>query len=231
MELFSILLLSGCALIGPPDNGEWNFSVTSSGTGQTWTAPDSVRADGEHYEMLYTITGATVMVSYIGIDFGPVDVMDMIPDYAIQTWRPEDGPCPLDFGWTEVITPEGQDPPSMRYDWMVDLNAKGVPAFHMSNLFLGEAEYNLGWPWGTVTVQIESGTVAANLKIDIIQNPCYEDIDENGIVDVVDLLALIGNWGPCPECHGGILGDFNFDDVVDVTDLLRVVGAWGPCPG
>lgn len=230
MEILTTILLSGIALVGPTDHGDWTYTVSSSGENQTWIAPSAMRTDGQHYEMRYTITGATVMVSYIGIDFGPIDVMDMIPPDAIETFRTQPGPCSLQYDWIEVVTPEGQDPPSLAYEWLVEIDGNGVPAYHMENLYLGEADYNLGWPWGTVTVQIESGSVTANLKLDIVENPCYEDVDANGIVDVADLLTVIDNWGDCPDCTEEIPGDVNYDWVVDVTDLLHIVGAWGPCP-
>ena len=50
------------------------------------------------------------------------------------------------------------------------------------------------------------------------------DVNVNGTVDVVDLLALIGSFGPLEI--GGPLADFNGDFVVDVTDLLALVGNW-----
>jgi len=54
---------------------------------------------------------------------------------------------------------------------------------------------------------------------------CPEDINGDGVVDVLDLLAILGAWGPCPGCPE----DINGDDVVDVLDLLAILGAWGPC--
>ncbi len=54
---------------------------------------------------------------------------------------------------------------------------------------------------------------------------CPADLNGDGVVDVIDLLAILGAWGPCPECPE----DLNDDGVVDVIDLLEVLGAWGPC--
>ena len=54
--------------------------------------------------------------------------------------------------------------------------------------------------------------------------PECPDINGDGIVNVNDLLMLIGNWGSSTN-----IGDVNFDGIVDVTDLLMVVGNWGPC--
>jgi probable HAF family extracellular repeat protein len=50
-----------------------------------------------------------------------------------------------------------------------------------------------------------------------------EDVNGDGTVDVVDLLAVVGNWGPCKDCNE----DINGDSMVDVVDLLAVIGAWG----
>lgn len=50
------------------------------------------------------------------------------------------------------------------------------------------------------------------------------DVNLNGTVDVVDLLAIIGSFGPLEI--GGSLADFNGDFIVDVTDLLALVGNW-----
>jgi hypothetical protein len=226
MEVTTLILLSGAAFVGPRGQGSWNFIASSSGENYSWTSPSPVDPTAGNYEMLYTVTGAEVMVSYIGIGFGPFDVMDMIPEDAIETWRASQGPAPLDFGWITVVTPDDQEPPSLEYDWMVEIDAKGFVTYRMENLFFGEADYNLGWPWGWVTVQIESGSIEGNLSIQSVINPCYADINGDSMVDVVDLLEVIGNWGYCLNCPA----DINRDDAIDVTDLLDLVGSWGPCP-
>ena len=53
---------------------------------------------------------------------------------------------------------------------------------------------------------------------------CDGDINSDGAVDVVDLLAIIGAWGNTsgPE-------DIDGDGVVAVGDLLIVIGNWGSC--
>jgi len=226
MEVLSMVLLSSCLLVGPPDHVSWSFSQTSSGQNVSWTSPSAIQADGEHYELLYTVDEASVLVTYLGITFGPIDVTDLIPPENLETFRDTSGPCPLDFGWTEVSAPVGQDPPAIRYDWKVEINAKGIVTFRMENMFLGQAEYNLGWPWGSVTVTIIEGTIDSTVVIDVVNAPCVADIDGSGNVDIADLLEVIANWGLCIGCPA----DTNQDDVVDVTDLLLIVGAWGPCP-
>ena len=221
----SITLMLG----GAPNTISEDFSVTTTGGDFVWQCPAMIATDGEHYEMFYTIISASVYVEYLGLPFGPVDVTDMIPAEFLVTWQPAHAPLPTDFMWHEVVAPPDQDPPSLSFDWIVEVDGDGNIVWVGENVILGEADYDLGWPWGSVTVQITEGTIIANLEISIVENPCYEDVDGNGVVNVSDLLALIGNWGTCPDCTGEIPGDVNFDDVVNVTDLLLIVGAWGPC--
>ena len=51
----------------------------------------------------------------------------------------------------------------------------------------------------------------------------------DGIVDVNDLLALIGDWGlsDSPADITGAGG--NPDGIVDIADLLELIAQWGPC--
>jgi hypothetical protein len=59
---------------------------------------------------------------------------------------------------------------------------------------------------------------------------CLGDQNDDGSVDVQDLVMVITDWscvdppGPCP-------GDVNGDLVVDVTDLVLLILEWGPCGG
>ncbi len=58
---------------------------------------------------------------------------------------------------------------------------------------------------------------------------CAEDLNNDGVINVTDLLTVIGGWGPCPAPPAACPGDVNDDGTVNVTDLLAVIGAWGPC--
>ncbi len=56
---------------------------------------------------------------------------------------------------------------------------------------------------------------------------CPQDTNGDGVINVTDLLAVIGAWGACPPpCPP----DVNNDGNVNVTDLLAVISAWGACP-
>ncbi|MBC8310146.1 MAG: CotH kinase family protein [Phycisphaerales bacterium] len=49
-----------------------------------------------------------------------------------------------------------------------------------------------------------------------------EDVNGDGVIDVSDLLAVVGSWGSCDGCPE----DINGDGQVDVTDLLAVIAVW-----
>lgn len=49
-----------------------------------------------------------------------------------------------------------------------------------------------------------------------------EDVNGDGNVDVIDLLAVLDNWGPCKACNE----DINGDSMVNVTDLLAIIAVW-----
>jgi hypothetical protein len=56
---------------------------------------------------------------------------------------------------------------------------------------------------------------------------CPPDFDYNCVVDVVDFLILLAQWGTDP----GGPPDLDGDGDVGVTDFLLLLAAWGPCPG
>ena len=60
----------------------------------------------------------------------------------------------------------------------------------------------------------------------------HADIDGDGAVNVNDLLAVVGAWGPCPQppqpCPADIAPLGAPDGVVNVNDLLHVISNWSP---
>ncbi len=79
---------------------------------------------------------------------------------------------------------------------------------------------------GNTANQIQgSFTDGGGNSVDEVCINCEGDTNEDGMVDVTDLLAAVGSWGPCFGCDVDIDGN----GVVDVTDLLIIVGNWGSC--
>ena len=53
------------------------------------------------------------------------------------------------------------------------------------------------------------------------------DVNGDLVVDVADLLQLLGAWGPCADpCPPTCAEDINGDCAVDVTDLLELLANW-----
>jgi predicted outer membrane repeat protein len=71
-----------------------------------------------------------------------------------------------------------------------------------------------------------SASVGVLLNSTLVQPcPCDCALPSDGTVNVVDFLALLGQWGgtgPCDCADGG-------DGVVNVVDFLAMLGAWGSC--
>jgi hypothetical protein len=55
---------------------------------------------------------------------------------------------------------------------------------------------------------------------------CPADLDGDGTVSVVDMLAMLGDWGLNP----GHPADLTDDGVVGITDFLMLLAQWGMCP-
>lgn len=53
------------------------------------------------------------------------------------------------------------------------------------------------------------------------------DVNGDGIVNVLDLLAVIGNWGACDPPPTLCPADLDNNGTVNVLDLLLVIGNWG----
>jgi T5SS/PEP-CTERM-associated repeat protein len=76
----------------------------------------------------------------------------------------------------------------------------------------------LGWD---VMYDYDADTVTLHV-------PLLGDLDGDGSVGVLDLLLLLGAWGPCPEpCPPFCAADLDADCAVGVTDILVLLASWG----
>lgn len=76
-----------------------------------------------------------------------------------------------------------------------------------------------------IFVDDNSKSIEVDASDEIIISPdCPADINADSVVDVVDLLEVVGSWG-----ETNVPSDINGDGIVNVSDLLLVVDAWGPC--
>ena len=55
------------------------------------------------------------------------------------------------------------------------------------------------------------------------------DLDGDGVVGILDFLALLAAWGPCPDpCPPSCPGDLDGDCVVGIVDFLTLLTNWTP---
>ncbi|MHC4414116.1 MAG: M28 family peptidase [Planctomycetota bacterium] len=53
------------------------------------------------------------------------------------------------------------------------------------------------------------------------------DLDGDGRVGILDLLALLAGWGPCPDLSAPCPADLDGDRFVGIDDLLILLANWG----
>ncbi|TVQ51324.1 MAG: hypothetical protein EA377_12810, partial [Phycisphaerales bacterium] len=75
----------------------------------------------------------------------------------------------------------------------------------------------------------QDGTQFASVLIIIGIDLCASDLNDDDVVDVFDLLALLEDWGACAD-PDDCPADLNGDGVVNVFDLLILLANWGECP-
>ncbi len=75
-------------------------------------------------------------------------------------------------------------------------------------------------PWPDIA---DGGSLIVDTSWDVRRRA--GDADEDGIVGIVDLLSVLGAWGPCPPAS--CPGDFNGDGAVGITDFEIVIANWG----
>jgi hypothetical protein len=104
-------------------------------------------------------------------------------------------------------------------DMILEMEAPGVDA---------EACHPCGGSY--VSVAVEYTTLAAP-SFDRNGNgvpdecECPTDVNRDGAIDVLDLVAVLLAWGT-----GDAAADINQDGTVDVLDLVAVLTTWGTCP-
>jgi|KNS7DCM_AmetaT_FD_contig_61_3093212_length_925_multi_1_in_0_out_0_2 hypothetical protein len=229
MSLLATALTSAVLFGG--DYGQWVVSAQTFGEDVYWQSASTVRNDATFYENYYNITTVEAWVSYLGFEFGPFSVIDELEDTDYNTLG--FGPAPLSFPDREFLFPEPPENLAIYFDFLTGINEDGYLTVTVENVEYGTYEYDLGWPFGNVTVNIEGIGLAADISVTASDDLCVGDTyPEDGVVDTNDVLTVIGSWGECPDkgpdtpCPG----DCTLDWVVDVSDLLWVIGQFGDCP-
>jgi hypothetical protein len=114
--------------------------------------------------------------------------------------------------------------------WQVPLRLAGEGGGNQgtSVAINGAGELVVTWSISGFDGIVFADMFAATATIDLGAE-CIGDLNDDGAVDVLDLLLLLDAWGPCADpkdCDEDLNGDGN----IDVLDLLLLLDAWGPCP-
>ena len=68
----------------------------------------------------------------------------------------------------------------------------------------------------------------ASIMINTVGPRRVGDVNGDGLVNIIDLLAVIAAWGTCPPpSPGSCDADINGDGQVNITDLLATIAHWG----
>jgi len=102
------------------------------------------------------------------------------------------------------------------YDTSINIWDDGSPS---GGNYWDDFELNPGYP---DVYEIPGGNNADHYPLEEPWLPLTGDINGDGIVNVDDLLLVLGAWGPNP----GHPADINGDGVVNVEDLLIVLANW-----
>jgi hypothetical protein len=153
-------------------------------------------------------------------------------------WNPDDG-LVIQLGAGGVPAPLANDPTFVQEvgtEYILEAGAIGDelelrmwprngarPAF--PQVACTDSTYTFGGN-GIIARAFDQGSLSATFDDVCFAPPCPADVNWDGAVDVLDLLAVLSAWGippsPCPE-------DINGDGVVDILDVLELLSAWGPC--
>ncbi len=127
------------------------------------------------------------------------------------------------------------DDVTLNYVIAVPVDRGGVRQVPMkwagNSLWRGEIPGQL--PGFTVEYFVTATDFAANtatgptLTFNVTCSGIVGDLDCNGIVNILDLLALIAAWGPCPDPPAPCAADLDADGTVGILDLLTLLANWG----
>ena len=217
-----VVISEGQVLKGMPGLVESIFAVHLTGGG-TWFARGS--AGGAHWAVrdgaLIASAGDPILPGAeeawvtIGLATGDDDGLVLL---AGSTDEPD-----ADFDSALVLM---GDRLLVREGDAVDVNGDGLP---VEDVFIRTIDANSafissgdGHVYFTGSLRNGAGTMVGDaiMRLPLLGTP--GDINADGLVDIDDLLLLLGAWGPCLGCPE----DVNGDDVVDVNDLLIVLANW-----
>ena len=195
--------------------------------------------------------GALVTLQWKNVGIDPVSVKpffymdfdvggDFSDDEAIVIFHPgTDQPYAIEQSDNSAPNPLWVGACSNYDSWEIDTYSHLRSRLDFGVEQLADQDLSAGTPQDhTVALSIETVELAPDKTLemvigvggaDFVACPallCPWDLDASGAVGILDLLALIAQWGADP----GGPPDFDGDGIVGLFDMLTLVANWGPCP-
>jgi subtilisin-like proprotein convertase family protein len=191
-----------CTTARPVANGTWEFS-TLEATNSTDPYTDDQCSDSILGVMTNDVWFKYEACASGSMTVSTCDIVDFDTDIVMyqgtcdsMTQIACNGDTPGCGGYSSIFTTSVEE----GYTYLIRVGGWGITSMGGGDLILDGPEGNCS-------------------------TPCEGDIDDDGVVAVADLLAVIDQWG-----QAGGSADVNGDGYVDVSDLLAIVGNWGSCP-
>jgi subtilisin family serine protease len=185
------------------------FPAMNNGLGVVATDHNDVKADFSNYSdrLFISAPGDTQMTP-----FDPnLAIVSTIPGGGYAAWRGTSFSTPLVAGVAALIR-------AQRPNWLPNSGT-----FAAVEAALANTAFNI-YPMNPQFVDDELGAGRLDAAAAVALNPpapIIGDLNNDGVVDVLDLLILLGEWG---LTHTS--ADLSGDGTVDVVDLLIILAAW-----
>ncbi len=207
----------------------WNFDLTTAGQDVFWTSPTATDTTAPRFRAAWNITLADVHVVWAGIPFGPIDITNNIPPADRVGETVVTGPPPVVIQDAFIVFPAPPQPVTFSGWVRQEIDAQGFGQFSVTQVTLGTAMVDLGFPFGMQTVQITSVHLAGTTTVTPL-GP-QGDLNGDGAVDQVDRSLLIQQFGLVTGSPGfNPEADLNFDGIVNELDIALFNLILPPCP-
>ncbi len=133
-----------------------------------------------------------------------------------------------DLVWTVGSNDRGgpQYPFSIRYDGS-DLTVFDPAQIGIGTHMIAVAVAPNGDAWTVGSYAPSAATPQRTLIMSWPGATVEGDLDGDGTVGILDFLALLAAWGPCPDPPTTCPADLDSDGTVGILDFLTLLGNWG----
>lgn len=123
--------------------------------------------------------------------------------------------------WIQLQILDNQEPTGIyaRYVYRI----KGPSASAGESATIGYQDGFAGF--GDIQYSVDASNVVTDGTVLTLLIPLPADLDGDGSIDVSDILLLLAQWGPCPDCHA-CSADLDGDCNVGIGDLAQMFSSW-----